>query len=112
MKLTALALLLDALACYRLTRLVVDDTFPPIQAMRDRIVDRHTTELTQPNGIVVTRPGPLAELVQCPWCASVWLGALVVALRWNLPEWWTPVALVLALSAVAGIVSLLVDSEG
>lgn len=37
-----LRLLIDALACWRLTRLVVADTFPPILWARERIVARFT----------------------------------------------------------------------
>ncbi len=112
MKLPALALLaVDFLACYRLTRLVVEDTFPPVKVVRDAIVRRHTTVRAITAGGTIEEPHALAELVQCPWCASFWLAALVVVARWNVPGWWTPVAVVLALSAVSGIVSGLVDGE-
>lgn len=109
MKVTALALVLDALACYRLTRLVVADSFPPVARLRVRIVTKHTKTTPNPDGGHVEEPGPLAELVQCSWCASVWLAAGVVTAHWFAPTVWPPVSLVLALSAAAGVVSQLVD---
>lgn len=107
-----LLLVVDLLAAYRLTRLVVDDTFPPVKWLRDRIVAAHTTVVANPGGGTVDKPGALAELVQCPWCAGFWVSVLVVAAHWAVPEIWLPVSLVLALSAGVGIVSQLVDSEG
>lgn len=109
MKLTALALVLDLAACYRLTRLVVADTFPPIAYVRDRIVRKHTRITANPGGGYTEEPGPLAELVQCPWCASVWVGAAIALAQWRIPGVWLWVSLALALSAVAGVVSQLVD---
>lgn len=84
--LTPTALVVLALAVYRLTRLVTTDA------------------LTDPlRGRLGRRP-KLVSFLECPWCVSVWLAAAVVVEveeRW----WWTfaaPAALVLALSAVTG----------
>lgn len=86
--------LLAALAVYRLTRLVTTDvlTAPPrewVQARYDR----------------------LGYLVGCDWCSSMWVAPGPVLLAALAPEAaWTLVMLgIPALSAVAGIVSLLVD---
>lgn len=94
--------LLSACA-YRLTRLVVRDTFPPVLWLRDQLAGgwRKPTEgewrtIKDPNTIVtvpmtevdgqtniwITRaswsPDWLAELITCPWCASAYVsGALV-----------------------------------
>ncbi len=117
-------LLIDALACYRLTRLVTQDTLTA--EPRDAVIRwayrrssrwewakdtfafsdgfQHTTwaEDVVPND---ESPPKLAVLTTCPWCASVWLAFGIVALRRLFPRWWGPVAEGLALSAVAGVVS-------
>lgn len=84
------------LASYRLTRLVVRDTFPPVLWLRDVLAGgwrppteaerrhlsvMHTTEQDGRQLVWVTRwhrsPDWLAELVTCPWCASAYVtGAL------------------------------------
>jgi hypothetical protein len=95
-----------ALAVARLTRLVVQDTFPPVLWVRDRLAGgwrpitdpeweqvRDTSKPVpfQPKDIegkgacrYVTRvkwsPYWLAELITCPWCASGWItGGLTLA---------------------------------
>lgn len=110
MRVTALALVLDALAVYRLTRLITEDTFPPVRRFREAVIRRYTAVVAQGPG-TVEDPGWQAELIQCPWCASVWLAAGVTAARWVLPSAWSFVAWLLALSAVASIVSQFVDGE-
>lgn len=45
---------------------------------------------------------PIGVLTSCTWCASVWLAFGVVVLRQVAPRLWSPVARVLAVSAVAG----------
>jgi hypothetical protein len=106
-----LLLLVMSLATYRLTRLVVADTFPPVLWLRDRIVGgwrpltlkeqdirdwnvRHgqsdvLEELTEIDGVpqrYVRRSGwaPfwVAELISCPWCASGWVALAVTAGTW------------------------------
>lgn len=110
-----------ALTTYRLTRLVVADTFPPALWLRDRLVggwrpltakeeDRYVTDvaavvegpvalphselgaLMRTDGQVnryVRRwkwvPHWLADLLSCPFCASGWIGAGVVAATWFAP---------------------------
>lgn len=68
-------LVYTGLATYRLTRLVVEDDFPPIRWLRELVVGadghRHAG----------TRYEWFGELVSCHWCASGWvaLGATGVA---------------------------------
>lgn len=85
-----LALLVAALAVYRLTRLVVADELTA--PLRDRVVGRG---------------GRLAYLVTCPWCISVWIAAGWVLLLVLLPLVALVAGTVLALSAVAGLLSSL-----
>lgn len=96
-----------SLASYRLTRLVIKDTFPPVLAVRDRLAGgwRNLTGAEQeeyaaspekgrlikeweldPTDIdrrYVRRakwsPPWLAELVSCPWCASAYVSGAVTA---------------------------------
>jgi hypothetical protein len=82
-------LLVDALATYRLTRLVVKDTVTE----RFRRWFAHRYE------------GPLVYLSTCPWCMSIWIAAAVVALTWGVPLAWSYVAAGLAFSTVAGYLS-------
>lgn len=103
--LTALALWwLMSLTAYRITRLIVKDTFPPVLWIRDRLAGgwrpltakeraapvavpwRNQTE--EHDGVMeryVVRwrwvPHWLAELLSCPWCASAYVsGALILAM--------------------------------
>jgi hypothetical protein len=85
-------LVVDALACYRATRLITRDSVPVFRVPRDAVVRRWEGR-------------PVAELVTCPWCVSVWLAAGIVTARLLLPGPWTLLALVLAFSAVAGWLS-------
>lgn len=87
------------LAVYRLTRLIVADAFPPIQALRDRIVARHADDA-------------LGYLVECPFCVSVYASTLVVGLTWLAlqlgPGRGLPLPF-LVWAAVAGATSLLYE---
>ena len=86
-----MGLLVDALATYRLVKLVRDDRIT--QGFRDAVEDQQ---------------GPpdeskLSYLVHCPWCLSFYFGgALTLArLRWPGPT--SLVARTLALSALTGL---------
>jgi hypothetical protein len=85
-------LLIDALATYRLSRLLTRDSFPPIARARERVLDRW-------------QHSPWSELAVCQWCLSVWIAVPVITARLLAPTWWSLVALLLAESAVAGILS-------
>lgn len=100
-----------ALTTYRLTRLVVADTFPPVLWLRDRLVGGwrpltgkeseqarsaglaympwKTTAIDDVENRWVERarwvPHWLADLLSCPFCASGWIGAGVVAGAWFAP---------------------------
>lgn len=85
------ALIVDGLAVYRLTRLAIVDTLPPVRAARERILQRLPVTSWQ------------AELLTCPWCLSVWIGAGVLLVRRT--RLWRAAAFVLAGSAVSGALS-------
>lgn len=88
-----LLLLVAALAVARLTRLVTDDA----------ILDRPRDALYRRNP-----DGAAAYFVGCPWCVSIWLGALVAAgVYWRPCAWWVQFPLILlALSQVTGLLAL------
>jgi hypothetical protein len=102
---SATLLALDALAVFRLTRLVVADSITANLRIRASGVrptsDRH---LTGEKMIMVARPR-LAEFLGCPWCVSPWLAAAVVACQALAPHVWLYAAAVLAFSAVAGLLA-------
>lgn len=85
-------LLLVTVATYRLTRLVVFDTFPPVAWLRERITGENPA-VRRWSGV----PNWVAKLVSCGWCLSVWVGAGVTGLT----ALWTDLPLPLLAWAVA-----------
>lgn len=86
--------LIDALAVYRLTRLVQEDSLPPIVAMKQRAYER------------IDDDHPANELLDnCPWCLSFWMAILVLILRRTAPSAWRLLSRALAMSAIAGLLS-------
>jgi hypothetical protein len=72
---------LEALAIFRLTRLIVDDEFPPVRVPREWIVIKadRAARLRRRYASIVDL---LADLVTCRYCASGWV-ALAVTLAGN-----------------------------
>lgn len=87
---TLLDLLLDLVATYRLTKLMLDDTI--LDDVRNKIWDRYPPESTK-----------IGYLFTCPWCMSIWAGALIFGLRKVNPEFATYTSSLLTASAVTGI---------
>jgi hypothetical protein len=87
----AVSLVVDALATYRLTRLLVSDGIAdrPRAALLRRLEGRGHRKLV--------------ELVNCPWCTGFWIAASVVAGRRVTGRWWAPVAEAFAFAAVTGL---------
>lgn len=131
-----LDLIVSALAVFRLAVFIADDAFPPMMWVRERLLARwpsddtlfHVSELTHVrDGVGQTRkwgrvveqleprseyfvavsPYRWAKLITCIWCLSIWVGAAAVSALYWIPSIWTPFALVLALSAVAGLLNTL-----
>lgn len=83
-------LVLAALAAYRLTRLVVEDTIT--EDLRNRLLNK------------VERGSKTETLLTCPYCAGFWVaGAVVLATRLPAPllSWW----------AIAGATSLIAEFD-
>lgn len=81
------------LAAYRLTRLITRDSLPPIQRLRDYVLNRWGDNLW-------------SEVIVCDWCMSFWV-ALGTTLIVSTPaepvyQW---VAVPLAMSTVIGMVA-------
>lgn len=81
--------LADTLATYRLTKLVLDDKIA--DPVRNRILAGRDPDKG------------LAFAITCPWCSSPYIAAGIVAARRYAPRWWGPVADILAMSAVTGL---------
>lgn len=84
---SALDLTVDALAVFRLTRLAGEDT----------IFDR-PREWAVMNG-----PDWARDLLTCPHCLSIYMGAGAVVMRTMAPRLWKPLSRVLALSALTSL---------
>lgn len=108
--------LLIVLATFRITRLIIEDTFPPIGVPRDHLLNwwdpdsdwRATHPGAPPHWGALGRS--LRYLFTCPWCMGMWTGAGVVyvaTLFYSVPA---PVLVWLAASAVTGILAKL-DEE-
>lgn len=87
------ALLVDALAVHRLTRLVTDD------------------DITEPLRTAWETKAPpwLAPLATCRWCASIHIAIAAVTLRRLAPRAWDPLARALALSSTGTLLARLED---
>lgn len=110
----------DAIATYRLTKLVTDDTIT--QPVRDTLIelayewdgrgtwarDTFRPEIEGDWQDVVAadeQPPKLATLLTCRWCAGMWVAAFVVLARRVAPRAWKPLRDVLVFSAAAGLLA-------
>lgn len=109
-------LIVDAVAVYRLARLVTADDLT--EDLRDALVlaAYRWRGLDLPNGYTDQTPAEramqdpaapkLATLITCRWCAGMWLalGVVFVARRFR---WWPAMADALACSAAAALLARL-----
>jgi hypothetical protein len=89
----ALDLLTDALASYRLTKLVRDDFIT--QPVRDAVFEHSGPP----------ERSKLAYLINCPWCLSVYFGVALQVVRWRRPGMARLVSRSLAVSALTGLLA-------
>lgn len=82
------AVVVDALCCFRLTRLITEDGI--FDKPRQKIVDR---------------TDKFSELVECSWCVSIYFGVGIVIASRLAPKVFRPFAEAMALSAITGIVA-------
>lgn len=100
----------DTGAVFRLTRLVTSDALT--EGLRDRIIERQRQRLASTGDeMTVARRygpevaeagGPVAYLVGCPWCASMWVAVGVAVARRAAPLPWALVARGLTMSTITG----------
>lgn len=109
--------LLDALATYRLTKLVVDDQLTA--EWRDAVIEAaYNAAGRGTEGPSEVAPGAwvdfvaedadppkLAFLVTCPWCAGMWVALGVVVVDRVAPRPWRSLRRALAMSAAAGLIA-------
>ncbi|WP_082234626.1 DUF1360 domain-containing protein [Halobacillus massiliensis] len=92
-----LNLFILAFACFRLTRLVVQDViFEPLRSPFFTIIKEDGEEWLEPKGLI-------GELLSCQWCVGVWMALIVVALHLFVPY----SELFLFIMAIAGMQSLI-----
>lgn len=118
-------LVINALAAFRLTRLLAVDMLPPIPRVRAAVERwaraRWTAELDASEGhdaksALLARhrmygdSPALATLVTCPWCLGFWVALLTALLSVAVPTGaWVWLAVPLALSAVTGLLNQAAD---
>lgn len=114
-------LLVDAVAVYRLTRLVTaDDLAEAVRARWIRAAYRLEDGHDSPRQPTVgetwqdlleqdPQPPKLATLIVCRWCAGVYVSVGVAFMRWRFPKFWNQVADVAAMSAAAALLARLED---
>lgn len=91
-------LLVDAVATYRLTRLVVqDDITAPLRA---KVRHAAMRQIDSP-GIA----SKIDTLISCPWCVSMWIAGGVYVARRAAPRAWAPLAAILVCSATSGLLA-------
>lgn len=84
-----LNLLVDVVAVYRLTKLVIEDEI--LADIREKVWEKFPPETTK-----------IGYLITCPWCVSIWMGGLIFALRKTSPELATYISSTLAASYASG----------
>ena len=84
-------LVVHALAAFRLTRLWLLDSLPPLPAIRHHVLQKWGNKWW-------------TDLFVCGWCAGFWISAAVVAFASSpLAPAWNWLSLALAVSAVVGL---------
>jgi hypothetical protein len=115
--------LLISLTTFSVTRLVIKDTFPPLGVPRNHLINwwdpdedwivERASDPAKP--IPVAHWGAVGRslryLFTCPWCMSVWVGAIVTwifTLYVSVP---LPVVAVIVARAVTGLIARNLDPD-
>lgn len=80
----------DLLATYRIVRFIQSDHFPAMEVLREETRENCSDYVV--------------NLLDCPWCLSVYVAVVVVACRQLFPDQWGPIAKVLTFSAATGLI--------
>lgn len=84
-----LSLLLDIIAVYRITKLIIDDEI--LHEFREKVWEKYPPESTK-----------IGYLITCPWCTSIWAGIVIFTLRKIDPNFTDYLSSILTASAVTG----------
>ena len=105
----------DALAAFRITRMVLYDRVP-FGALRTRLrvqalqLRARENQARGNEGLAPETDDPFTvELLECPWCMGVWVALFVLIVR-RLPGW-RLLARLLACSAITGLLNQAVREE-
>lgn len=89
-------ILLNSLATYRLTRLVIEDEVTnELRAMAYEQINKLPDALAN----------KLNYFLTCPWCVSIWVAGGLLLLRKTSPELAEFITGLLAASAITGVIS-------
>lgn len=129
-----LLLAVMSLATYRCTRLLVEDTFPPLLWLRDRLAggwrpltstEERTLSMLPGDKLLERRrawsvdvegenryvyrwkwvPQWIADLISCPFCASGWIALAVTAGTWATVGLPAPVLVWFSVWALGGLIA-------
>ena len=114
--------LLIVLVTYRVTRLVIKDTFPPLGVPRDHLInwwdpddewkiDRMSRGHDEPKPHWGAFGRSLRYLFQCPWCMSVWVGVGVVYVFTFYVSVPLPYAIWIVATAANGLIAQRLDPD-
>ena len=95
MNYTTTEALVDALATYRATKLVIDDEIT---------ADLRERAYTEIGRLPKKQAEKLRYLLSCPWCVSIWAGAFILGLRLVAPNLARYLSGLLAASAATGLI--------
>lgn len=111
---TTSTIAVDLAATARLTRLITTDRLTRRPRAAALAAAYRRVDVALPPGfeeigapVVLDDPQApdLAYVLCCDWCASMWVGLLVVAARRFVPGVWDPIARALAASYLSGVVA-------
>lgn len=106
---SGLTVLLMTLAAYRLARLLVHDTFPPIAWLRDKFTGPYEVHVDTAPRKPTHVPFWFAYLWTCTWCMTVWTAAGVTVLTWVTIDLPAPLLIWGGVAAGAALLSHLED---
>jgi hypothetical protein len=105
-----LLLLVLTFATFRVTRLIVEDDFPPLLWLRVKIATARPTKTVKPaRGTPFTDFWWLGQLITCPWCASAYVAGALVVITWAMVGMALPVLCWLAVWGAAAFVYQFTD---
>lgn len=112
-----LTVLLIFLATHRVTRLVIEDTFPPLGVPRNRLLQwlepdeewRYAHRYARPHLGALGRS--LRYLLSCPWCMSVWVGAGIIYATMQFTSVPLPWLVLAGASTVTGLLATYEDRD-